>query len=303
VLKKTAPIQQRLRRIKKTFKSAFFLYENNDVQSSVTIATLAIAQLSKVFEELKSTDSAALSRYLDDKRPVLSGLKKTFDELREKAERDEDTIDEVDYENALDRLGSLVDNATSEVPRILRSPAELKKLRVKWMSAAAAGAMVVGFFLIHAIYRHFTLKGHGLIGEYYSDMEFKNLATTRLDPTIDFDWGLDAPMKTLPEDRFSIRWTGSIEIKNPGNYEFYTLSDDGVKVYLEDIKLIDNWSAHPATLDKGNAFLNPGRYRLKIEYFDQAADAVIKLYWKREKSLYREIIPADVLFPPAPPKH
>jgi hypothetical protein len=50
----------------------------------------------------------------------------------------------------------------------------------------------------------------GLKGEYFDNMDFTNLKTTRIDPVVDFNWadGLTGP--TLVPDQFSVRWTDQV---------------------------------------------------------------------------------------------
>jgi len=58
--------------------------------------------------------------------------------------------------------------------------------------------------------------------------------------SIDFDWGRSAPGASLPADGFSARWTRPVELPH-GVYRITVRADDGVRVYIDDRLVIDEW--------------------------------------------------------------
>jgi len=98
------------------------------------------------------------------------------------------------------------------------------------------------------------------------------------------------------KDAFSVRWTGKIEPRHSEEYTFYTLSNDGVRLWIDGQLVIENWTGHPATEDSGKIRLEAGRqYALKLEYFQGGGNSVIKLFWQ-SPSQPREIVPQSALF-------
>ncbi len=90
----------------------------------------------------------------------------------------------------------------------------------------------------------------GFIGQYFEGTDFDRFVLSRQDKTIDFAWGRDQPMTELPEDNFSIRWTGMFTAPHSSGteeYEFTSLTDDGVRLYLDDNLVINEWKDHGAT--------------------------------------------------------
>jgi hypothetical protein len=144
------------------------------------------------------------------------------------------------------------------------------------------------------------LSQHGLTGEYYQDDELKNLFTKRQDTTINFRWLRRSPISGFRSEHFSVRWTGFVKTDQSGKHEFYTISDDGVRLWIDDQKLIDDWSIHGSTIDKGEINLNPGFHRVVIEYYQGAGDSVMKLQWKRPSDSDRKTIGTRYLFPKPP---
>jgi hypothetical protein len=139
--------------------------------------------------------------------------------------------------------------------------------------------------------------GTGLKGLYYDRETLDDLKVSRLDPTINFDWGHDGPAPAIQGNTFSARWTGLIEPRTSGEYTFYTLSDDGVRLWVDGKKIIDNWADHPITEDRGAVSLNAGKkYPIQLEFYENVGGAIMKLSWS-SKQQAKEIVPASQLYP------
>jgi hypothetical protein len=57
----------------------------------------------------------------------------------------------------------------------------------------------------------FNAGSSGLKGEYFDTATFDTLKLTRLDTTVNFDWGQGSPSRRIAADTFSVRWTGRIQ--------------------------------------------------------------------------------------------
>ena len=66
------------------------------------------------------------------------------------------------------------------------------------------------------------------------------------------------------DDGFMVRWSGSIQIAKPGEYSFYTNSDDGSRLYINEKRVVDNWGDHPMTKKSGKVELTKGSHTLKV---------------------------------------
>lgn len=142
-----------------------------------------------------------------------------------------------------------------------------------------------------------TATGTGLYGEYFNRKDFTERELSRIDATVDFDWGSGSPDPSIIEYTFSVRWTGWIQAPATGTYTFTTLSDDGVRLWVNNILVIDNWTEHAATEDSGSISLEADqKYDITLEYYEHTGDAVIKLFWQ-PPGQSREIIPQERLYP------
>jgi glucose/arabinose dehydrogenase len=142
-------------------------------------------------------------------------------------------------------------------------------------------------------------NGNGLKAEYYDNKDFTNLKQTRTDPTVNFNWGRSSPDPSIGADTFSARWTGQLEAKYSENYNFYTTSDDGVRLWVNNQLLIDKFVDQSATEYSGAIALVAGqKYDIKLEYYENSYDAVSRLSWS-SSSQTKEIIPQSQLYSPA----
>ncbi|HEU0011347.1 MAG TPA: PA14 domain-containing protein [Verrucomicrobiae bacterium] len=98
--------------------------------------------------------------------------------------------------------------------------------------------------------------------------------------------------------QFSVRWTGQIEAPESGDYTFHTFSNDGVRLWVNGRKLIDNWTDHGETEDTGRIELEAGkRADVKLEYFYNGGQSVMKLWWSRAGGK-KEPLPPGALWLP-----
>ncbi len=159
-----------------------------------------------------------------------------------------------------------------------------------------------GISTIEARYESAPLgNGDGLLAHYFSDQQetFDGAPTLiRIDPQINFNWGGGSPDASISDDFFTARWQGFVQPLFDGDYTFYTLSDDGVRLWVDDQLIIDRWMPQAPTEWTGNITLQAGvDYKIKLEYYEQQGGAVMELYWS---NLFtgKELIPASQLLRP-----
>jgi hypothetical protein len=139
--------------------------------------------------------------------------------------------------------------------------------------------------------------GTGLKGEYYSGTNFNSLMLTRTDATVNFDWGTGSPDPALPADGFSVRWTGRVTASFSETYTFYTLTDDGARLWVNGELLVDRWTDQAATEWSGSIALEAGKsYTLEMDFYDHLGGASAKLLWS-SASTPKAPIPTTQLLP------
>ena len=133
----------------------------------------------------------------------------------------------------------------------------------------------------------------GLMGYYYSDINFGTKQLERIDSTVNFSWDHGSPAPQMPSDNFSVRWFGKIKIDIAGDYTFYTWSDDGVRLYMDDNLIINNWTEHMVEWNHGSAYLTAGYHNIRLEYFEKIGGAFIKFCWYGRDT----VVPSSILYP------
>jgi hypothetical protein len=94
---------------------------------------------------------------------------------------------------------------------------------------------------------------------------------------LNWDWGQGGPAN-VPTDVFSARWTKYID-STAGSYRFTATADDGIRVYVDNTLLINQWSDHPAQTFTADINLSAGHHQITVEYYESTGSAVAKLSW------------------------
>jgi glucose/arabinose dehydrogenase len=139
--------------------------------------------------------------------------------------------------------------------------------------------------------------GLGLLGTYFNDLGFTGRQVTRLDPTVDFNWGTGPPVTDIGPNTFTVRWQGQVRAKVTGTHTFYTVSDDGVRLFVNGQAVIDNWTDHSATENSGTIALTAGqKYDIRMEMYENTGQAVARLLWSAP-GVAKEVVPQSHLHP------
>jgi len=125
-------------------------------------------------------------------------------------------------------------------------------------------------------------KVKGLQGEYFNNVTFSGQpALTRVDEAIKFQWTLFSPDPTkINYDFFSARWNGKIQSPVTGNYKIGIDGNDGYRLYINNKLIIDNWKKQSYSTRLANYYFEKGKpYDMRLEYFEPAGNAWLRLIW------------------------
>ncbi len=137
----------------------------------------------------------------------------------------------------------------------------------------------------------------GLAASYFHSTVPSGTPTLQRTENIDFDWGAGSPGASIAVDNFSASWTGWLFAPVSGSFNFATISDDGVRVWVNGTLVIDNWTPHgPTTNTATNIPLTAGqRVSVRIEYFEAGGGATVRWLWQPPGSGTYVAVPAAVL--------
>lgn len=118
-------------------------------------------------------------------------------------------------------------------------------------------------------------------GEYYNNNGLSgNPVLVRNDINLNFNWGSGSPAANVPTDNFSARWTRAYDFE-AATYRFNLVVDDGARLWVDDRLVIDSWHDGGMRQESREYTLARGWHSLRVEYYERAGDAGIRLWWEK----------------------
>jgi hypothetical protein len=119
-------------------------------------------------------------------------------------------------------------------------------------------------------------------GEFFNNIDLQDpVVATRHYNSIDFDWAKKSPVPGVTADYFSTRFTGDFHFIG-GKYQFTATVDDGVRIYLDDNLILDQWHITAVRTYKVDVDVGEGNHNIRVEYFENTGRAVCKVKWAQK---------------------
>jgi hypothetical protein len=114
-------------------------------------------------------------------------------------------------------------------------------------------------------------------GEYYNNLSLAGAPTVvRDDADVNFDFRSGSPADGVGADNFSVRWTRRVAF-SPGYYTFLALVDDGVRLFVGERLVIDQWQDGGQREVRSNSIFLSGEVPVRVEYYDRDGGAIVRL--------------------------
>lgn len=135
---------------------------------------------------------------------------------------------------------------------------------------------------------HSAAGGKGLQVSYWKNQEFQGvpfkvdnhgtLGHEVMPPNVLF--------KGMPQENWSARYEGTLgPVPETGIYVFNLTVDDGAKLWVKDVKIIDEWRGQPPTEFQGKIRLEKGEtVPFRLDYNQLGGGAYLKLEWNLDKA-------------------
>lgn len=136
-------------------------------------------------------------------------------------------------------------------------------------------------------------SGTGFTAEYFNDTNLANFAFRRTDDHINFDFDYISPSPSV-NNAFSARWKAKIKPAFTETYTFYTYTDDGARLWVNGVQLVNDWTSGAAREHSGTIALTANvEYDLVFEYYQAGGPGICRLEWS-SPSTPRNVIPKNV---------
>ncbi len=125
-------------------------------------------------------------------------------------------------------------------------------------------------------------KVKGVSSEYFNNVTLEGKpALERIDDAIHFQWTLFSPdPEKINYDFFSARFTGQLQSPVTGKYKIGIDGNDGYRLYINNQLIIDNWKKQSYSTRLSDYYFEKGKsYDLRVEYFEPAGNAWLRLIW------------------------
>jgi glucose/arabinose dehydrogenase len=109
----------------------------------------------------------------------------------------------------------------------------------------------------------------------------------RDEEVIDHDWLEGSPGEGVPVNRFAARWTRTMSF-TPGDYEFAVTADDGVRLYVDGVLVVDKWIDQAPTTYRTTLPLDGGPHEIVMEYYENGGGAVARLSYAQVSETVRD---------------
>jgi len=151
-------------------------------------------------------------------------------------------------------------------------------------------------------------SGTGISADHYDNIDFTGPVISRVEPTINFNWDVccnpnadplgGSPDPSMSGDTWSSRYIGDVQAEFTQPYTFYTASDDGARLWIDDKLVIvkwilqgtTEWASQPIDLVAGQ------KYHIRMDFFENGGAATTFLSWS-SPSTPKDIIPQSQLYP------
>lgn len=198
-------------------------------------------------------------------------------------------------------LGDLARKTTvSELARFLVDPVSIRPSgRMPSLSLSSMEAVAIATYLLRdqAPSLAHPAKMERVEGVRYQYFEQGVQSVEDFDKLTPTASGTAAKFSTDPrkrEDSFGLRFTGTINISQDGKYSFWTYSDDGSRLYIDDKLVVDNDREHGPTEKRGSIDLKAGEHGIMVSFFQLGGGHELRVSYAGPQ-LKKQEIPTSVL--------
>lgn len=126
-----------------------------------------------------------------------------------------------------------------------------------------------------------ALGPYGAQVTYYGDPHFEDPLARNIELRMVRDYRESSPVDPKGDSFFAARWEADLWVTSADLYHFFSESEQGVRLWIDNQLVIDNW--HPVNW-RGSGMhaqmqLNQGLHRLKLEHYCSTGNGAVRVKW------------------------
>src|SRR5689334_19191189 len=136
----------------------------------------------------------------------------------------------------------------------------------------------------------------GVTAAFYGNRDWRNEpAIVRVSRQINLDF-LNADSASLPQQEFSVEWSGWLRIDRDGQYTFSTRSDDGSTIEIDGGLVLDNGGVHDPRERAATIAMTPGVHQIRVRFLQAAGSFQFRASWTPPDDKNESPLPTQQLF-------
>ena len=273
-----------------------YLIDYGRDKDSIIIMKRALDNIFSFRARMANDDNTLKNVFSDEFWKSKSNDKIPFEEIRNninKFSQNTDTVTDQDlkrigYSDFMEKVDEWVFQNVSFLKYTMKHPIQKKMEKIFLYLVVVAGvSLIIGFFLQKFFTKDTVV---GLKGEFYQGENFEKEIGLNISKTINFVGYFDSNNE-LPQEHFSVRWSGFIKVPKSNQYTIYINVDGGVRLSIDGHLLINEQQGQAREVNK-KIFLSKGKHEISLEYFQSTGLCLLRLLWQPEGGK-KEIIPSN----------
>ena len=130
-----------------------------------------------------------------------------------------------------------------------------------------------------------TAECEYFVAKYYANKELSGAPVySACEKNIDNDWGWGELNSYVSSNNASVSWEGFFNF-DAVEYTFQTTADDGVRLYIDNVTVINEWRSQGANNYTYKQVMTAGEHNIRLEYFEDGGPAVMKAFWEKSAAI------------------
>lgn len=122
---------------------------------------------------------------------------------------------------------------------------------------------------------------------------------------LNHEFSIESPVEeVISADNWSARWRGRFPFE-AGDYRFLARGNEGVRLYVDGVKVIDAWPNSADTVKNTFRSIGAGEHEITVELYDGGGESWVRAWWEliaaATPELTPELTPAASLLPTSTP--